>query len=175
MMKDAVHATRRALIAGSAAASLAALGAGRAAAEVTLDPQLVSRLAVVRRFFELLHRKEIESWANLWADEGRILIPYPPEGLSTSIDGEAEILRAFRGLFANFDAFDVELTALYPAADSDAVCVEYLVRARIVGGVEYANSNIAVFRFDAAGLIRAHHDYFDPRRFQAVVNALPKP
>ncbi|QJP15016.1 nuclear transport factor 2 family protein [Starkeya sp. ORNL1] len=175
MTKDALQATRRALIVGSAAVSLAALHAGPVAAESTMNPRLASRLAVVRSFFELLHRKEIESWGNLWADEGRILIPYPPAGLSTSIDGKAEIVRAFRGLFANFDAFDVELTALYPAADSDAVCVEYQVRARIVGGVEYANSNIAVFRFDEAGQIRAYHDYFDPRRFQAVVNALPKP
>lgn len=44
--------------------------------------------------------------------------------------------------------------------------------ATLVGGLRYTNRNIAVFRFDD-GLIGAYHDYFDPRRFQAVVDALP--
>jgi ketosteroid isomerase-like protein len=61
---------------------------------------------------------------------------------------------------------------VYPAADSDAVCVEYRNRAILVGGTEYTNDNIAVFLFQD-GLISAYHDYFDPRRFQIVVDALP--
>jgi ketosteroid isomerase-like protein len=40
-----------------------------------------------------------------------------------------------------------------------------------VSGTEYTNDNIAVFRF-RDGLIAEYHDYFDPRRFQAVVDAL---
>jgi ketosteroid isomerase-like protein len=44
----------------------------------------------------------------------------------------------------------------------------------MTGGTHYTNSNIAVFRF-SDGLISAYHDYFDPRRFQAVVDTLPKP
>jgi len=131
-------------------------------------------LEVVRKFFELMHRKEIEAWGELWNEDGRIIVFYPPEGFGTSIDGKAEILKAFRGLFANFQSFNYELTGLYPAADSDAVVVEYKPRATLVGGTEYTNSNIAVFRFKN-GLIAAYHDYFDPRRFQVVVDALPKP
>jgi uncharacterized protein len=41
-----------------------------------------------------------------------------------------------------------------------------------VGGTVYTNENIAVFRF-RDGLISEYHDYFDPRRFQTVVDALP--
>jgi ketosteroid isomerase-like protein len=69
--------------------------------------------------------------------------------------------------------FDYELTGLYPAADSDAVVMEYKARATLVGGAEYTNSNIAVFRFKH-GLIDAYHDYFDPQRFQIVVDTLAK-
>jgi ketosteroid isomerase-like protein len=130
-------------------------------------------LDVVRRFFELMHRKELDAWGELWNENGRIIVFYPPDGFGTSIDGKAEILRAFRGLFANFQSFDYELTGLYPAADSDAVVVEYRPRATLVDGTEYTNDNIAVFRFKD-GLIDAYHDYFDPRRFQVVVDALPK-
>jgi ketosteroid isomerase-like protein len=128
----------------------------------------------VRSFFALMQRKEIDAWGELWAENGRIIVPYPPADFGTSIDGKAEILQAFHSLFRNFESFEAELTGLYPAADSDAVCVEYRVRARLLNGTEYSNSNIAVFRFEA-GLISAYHDYFDPRRFQVVVDALPKP
>lgn len=179
-MTTGTFPTRRSFFQGSAGAAvavacLAAPRTGNASEGGGFTAEERARhIDVVRAFFELMHRKEIDAWSELWAERGRIIVPYPPEGFGTSIDGKAEILRAFRGLFGNFESFDYELTGLYPAADSDAVCVEYNVRATIVGGTEYTNSNIAVFRFEA-GLISAYHDYFDPRRFQTVVNALPKP
>jgi uncharacterized protein len=138
-----------------------------------IQHQREHNLSVVSKFFELMHRKDIDAWGELWREDGRILIFYPPKGFGTSIDGKAEILQGFRKLFGNFESFDTELTAIYPAADSDAIVVEYNVRAVIVGGVEYTNSNIAIFRF-RDGLISTYHDYFDPRRFQIVVDALPK-
>ena len=130
-------------------------------------------LEAVRNFFDLLHRKDIDSWAELWADNGRIIVPYPPAGFGDRIDGKAAIVTAFKGLIGNFETFESQVTAIYPAADSEAVVVEYRNRAVIVGGTEYTNSNIAVFRFES-GLISAYHDYFDPRRFQVVVDALSK-
>ncbi|WP_376704370.1 nuclear transport factor 2 family protein [Mesorhizobium sp. ISC25] len=108
-----------------------------------------------------------------WAEDGRILVLYPPAGFGNSIDGKAAILAAFRGLFGNFEFFDSQLTAIYPAADSDSIVVEYKNRAVLIGGTEYTNSNIAIFRFES-GLISAYYDYFDPRRFQVVVDALAK-
>jgi uncharacterized protein len=83
------------------------------------------------------------------------------------------IASGFEALFSNFDRFEPRLSRVYAAADSDAVCVEYSVRATLHGGTLYTNDNIAVFRFEDA-LIRWCHDYFDPRRFQAVVDALPR-
>jgi uncharacterized protein len=76
-----------------------------------------------RRFFDLLHAKDVETWGELWHEHGRITVPYPPEGFPTTIEGRAEILTGFRDLFANFASFDPELTGVYPAADSDAVVV----------------------------------------------------
>jgi uncharacterized protein len=131
----------------------------------------MENLDVVRAFFDLMHRQEIDAWGELWADDGRILVAYPPDGFASSIDGRAEILPAFRALFAHFEAFDYELTGVFPASDSDAVCVEWNVRAMLTNGTVYTNDNIAVFRF-RDGLISAYHDYFDPRRFQAVLDAV---
>jgi ketosteroid isomerase-like protein len=122
------------------------------------------------RFFELLGRKDIDAWAELWHPDAQITVPYPPEGFPEVIEGKEQILAGFRGLFAKFESFDAKLTGIYPAADSDAVCVEYRPTAVLADGTEYTNQNIAVFRFDG-GLITAYHDYFDPRRFQVVVDA----
>jgi uncharacterized protein len=136
------------------------------------DPRGLAHIDAVRRFYELLHRKDIDAWGELWHEGGVIIVPYPPEGFPTRIEGKDEILPGFRGLLGNFESFESEITGIYPAADSDAVCVEYRNRATLIGGAEYTNENIAVFRF-RDGLITEYHDYFDPRRFQIVVDALP--
>jgi ketosteroid isomerase-like protein len=128
-------------------------------------------LGTVHQFFALLGRKDIDAWAKLWAPDGRIIVFYPLEGFPATIEGREEIVAGFRDLLAAFDTFESELTGLYPAADSDAICVEYRNRATLLDGTVYTNDNIAVFRF-TDGLISAYHDYFDPRRFQAVVEAL---
>ena len=128
---------------------------------------------IARTFFTLLGRKDVDGWAKLWAQDGRILVPYPPAGFPSEIAGRDEIVRGFRDLFANFESFAANLTGIYPAADSDVVVVEYDVDATLRTGARYTNRNIAVFRFRGE-LIAAYHDYFDPRRFQVVVAALPK-
>jgi ketosteroid isomerase-like protein len=135
------------------------------------DERRESHVRAARRFFDLLAAKDIDTWIELWHEQGRILIPYPPEGFGSSIEGKAQILTAFQGLFRNYESFQSTVTAVYPAADSDAVCVEYTNNAVITGGVEYTNTNIAVFKFQD-GLIIGYHDYFDPRRFQTVIDAL---
>jgi uncharacterized protein len=140
---------------------------------VEAAPYRDQRIASVRKFFELLNRKDVAGWQQLWAENARILVPYPPAGFPKEIQSRSVIAAGFEDLFRNFSTFDAQITAIYAADDSDAVCVEYLVKAKLVTGTEYTNTNIAVFRFED-GLISAYHDYFDPRRFQVVVDALPK-
>jgi uncharacterized protein len=130
-------------------------------------------VATARRFFTLLEDKDVDTWAELWHESGRIVVLYPPAGFPDRIEGRSSIVGAFRDLFAGFASFSAELTGVYPALDSDAVCVEYAARAVLAGGAEYSNDNIAVFRF-RDGLISEYHDYFDPRRFQTVVDALAR-
>ena len=129
--------------------------------------------SIARRFYDLLRQKDIDAWIKLWDKDGKITIPYPPDGFDSTIEGRDSILEAFRGLFSNFAKFDSNITGIYPAADSDAVCVEYTNHAVLLSGTEYTNDNIAVFIF-RDGLISEYHDYFDPRRFQVVVDALSK-
>jgi len=138
---------------------------------VTTLPTGTAHAETARAFFRLLSAKDITAWADLWHPDAVISVPYPPAGFPSEIRGKAEIASGFHSLFANFATFGAHLTGVYPAADSDAVCVEYRNVAVLHDGTEYTNDNIAVFRFQD-GLITEYHDYFDPRRFQVVVDAL---
>jgi uncharacterized protein len=127
----------------------------------------------VRRFFDLMHAKDIDAWASLWADDARIVVPYPLDGFPTSIEGKDEIVTSFQRLFGNFERFDYTIRALYRTDDPDVVVVEWSVSAMIAStGEPYESDPITVFVFDD-GKIARYHDYFDPRRFARVVEALP--
>ncbi|MFG1711126.1 nuclear transport factor 2 family protein [Nonomuraea sp. M3C6] len=130
-------------------------------------------IAAVREFFRLLSIKDVTGWGTLWHSDAVITVPYPPDGFASAIRGKNDIVSSFHDMFANFETFDAQITGIYAAFDSDAVCVEYRNVATLIGGTEYTNDNIAVFRFKG-GLISEYHDYFDPRRFQVVVDALPE-
>ncbi|MEU1408707.1 nuclear transport factor 2 family protein [Streptomyces sp. NPDC005728] len=131
-----------------------------------------AKTQTAHRFFALLHGKDIDAWGELWHDRGEITLPQPVvEGYPSRIEGKDEIVAAYRKLFSVYETFDTELTGVHPAVNSDAVCVEYTVHAKLVNGAVYTNDHIAVFRFQD-GLISAYRDSFDPRRFQDVIDAL---
>ncbi len=128
-------------------------------------------VGTVRAFFRHLDEKNIDAWAGLWAEHGRILVAYPPAGFPDTIDGAAEIVRGFRQLFGHFGEFAATIRAVYPGFDPNIVVVEYDVMATLPArDTTYRGNNIAVFEFQR-GKIAVYHDYFDPRKFQVVVDA----
>jgi ketosteroid isomerase-like protein len=60
-----------------------------------IDQERRDRVRVVKRFYELLTRKDIDAWGELWHDEGRIVVPYPAEGFPSLIEGKATIVSGF--------------------------------------------------------------------------------
>ncbi|MGW0877379.1 nuclear transport factor 2 family protein [Streptomyces sp. NPDC002740] len=130
-----------------------------------------AKVGTAHRFFELLNAKDLDAWGELWHDQGVLTVPYSPQGSPSPTEGKDKIVAAYQELFAAYETFGTELTGVHPAVGSDAICVQYRVRATLAGGAVYTNDSIAVFRFQD-GLISACHDYFDPRRFQDVLDAL---
>jgi uncharacterized protein YndB with AHSA1/START domain/ketosteroid isomerase-like protein len=131
-----------------------------------------TNLQAIHRFFELMKSKDIDGWAKLWADDGTILVCYPPKGFPDSITGRDQIVAGFRQLFRHFGTYDYQIKATYATTDPDVAIVEWHVSATLPGrGARYSGNNITVFRF-RHGLISEYHDYFDPRKFQIVVDAL---
>jgi uncharacterized protein len=136
----------------------------------TTDGQNVDK---VGRFFEFMHHKQIDQWGDLWANDARIMIPYPPDGFASEIVGKDEIVPGFRQLFANFETYDYAVKARYQTVDPDVIIVEWSVTAKIKStGETYEGDNITVFRF-ADGRIVEYHDYFNPAKFARVIEALP--
>jgi uncharacterized protein YndB with AHSA1/START domain/ketosteroid isomerase-like protein len=129
-------------------------------------------IRAIHQFFELMKAKDIDCWAKLWADDGTIRVCYPPQGFPDLIKGRDQIVAGLRQLFGHFGTYDYRIKATYPTTDPDVVIVEWDVSATLPDrGTTYRGSNITVFRF-RKGLIVDYHDYFDPRRFQVVVDAL---
>jgi uncharacterized protein YndB with AHSA1/START domain/ketosteroid isomerase-like protein len=131
-----------------------------------------TNVRAIHRFFELMKSKDIDGWARLWADDGAIWVCYPPAGFPDSIKGRDQIVAGFRQLFRHFGTYDYRIKSTYQTTDPDVVIVEWNVSATLPGrGTTYRGNNITVFRF-RHGLIADYHDYFDPRKFQIVVDAL---
>jgi uncharacterized protein len=140
------------------------------------DRRRAANVDAIQRFFDYMHRKDIAAWIDLWADDGRILIPYPPRGavFPPSIDGRNAILPGFQRLFAHIVSYVADIHTIYPSLDPDVLIVEWSVEARLVDGLVYRGDNITVFRF-AHGKLRYYHDYFNPELFRAVVEATSAP
>jgi ketosteroid isomerase-like protein len=128
------------------------------------------RIDTVRRFFELLHRKDVQRWGELWHERARITVPYPPDGFPSTIEGKREILQGFRALFDNFEAFASELTGITRGRLRRGL--RGVLKPRQAGERDRVHQRQHRRLRFRDGLIAEYHDYFDPRRFQAVVDAL---
>jgi ketosteroid isomerase-like protein len=124
----------------------------------------------IGRFFDCMCRKDIDAWIDLWDDDARILVPYPPQGsgFPPSIEGREVILPGFQQLFAHFTSYNADVRTIYPSLDPDVFIVEWSVEAHLIEGLVYRGDNITVFRFDH-GKLRSYHDYFNPELFRSVV------
>jgi uncharacterized protein len=137
-----------------------------------VDTQREQNLSIIHRFFSLLHEKDIARWSTLWDDNGRIWVPYPVAGFPTTIEGKTQIVAAFQQLFAGFVSFDPHIVDIYPTLDPDVIVVEWSGSAQLrATGQMYQSNPITVFKF-RGGRIVTYHDYFNPEKFQVVVDAL---
>jgi ketosteroid isomerase-like protein len=132
----------------------------------------LQNVGAVQLFFRLMHEKDIDAWGDLWNCDAQILIAYSLQGFPEIIQSKQQIVSAFRDLFAHFGVYSYSIRSLYPTVDPRVVIVEWEVEATLKqSGAIYKGKNITVFRF-RDGKIAAYHDYFDPRKFQRVVDAI---
>ncbi|ONI84788.1 hypothetical protein ALI22I_30305 [Saccharothrix sp. ALI-22-I] len=124
-----------------------------------------SNVATLRRYFELLGRKDIDGWLELWADDGVQFVPYAGEALPSEIRGKAELGRLYREIldsYANMRYTGVEIHAVH---DAERVFARWHPVGVLKTGGEYENDSVGLFDFDDEGRIVRYTEWFNPLGF----------
>lgn len=120
----------------------------------------------VRAFLVSLERKDMEMFANAWANEAVQDMPFSPEGFPKRVEGKQAILKHYAAWpeISGLASFTDELV-FYPMADPDWVFAEYHGRVEIkTTGRLYDQRYGGLFRVHD-GKIVFFREYYDPTVF----------
>jgi uncharacterized protein len=121
-------------------------------------------VAAVREYFRLQSEPDLDAWIQLWAPEGRQLIPYAPYGFPDAVEGRDRLDKVYRELFAGYRTIEVDAT-VHPLVDPDTVLAQWHTHAELTAGGAYSNELIGLFRFREDGKLVELTEYFNPIEF----------
>jgi uncharacterized protein len=122
-------------------------------------------IATVHTYYRLQQDKDLDTWLQLWADDGAQSIPYAPGEFPKLVTGKAELERIYRNLFAGFGRLLILNLTVDPLLDPNRVLARWHTRAELINGGEYNNELIGLFEFNPDGTIGHFTEYFDPTQF----------
>ena len=120
-------------------------------------------VASANAFLDLLTAKNMDAWADLWAENAVQDMPFSPEGFPGRVEGKAALIEHYSSLpdatgrmvFLDRDA--------RPMLDPNVVLLEYRGEIEILPtGKDYDNTYAGLFEFDADGRIVLFREFFDP-------------
>jgi ketosteroid isomerase-like protein len=114
---------------------------------------------VVDKFFVALETQQFEILKEVFAENGRQLNPYSPEGFPKSFDGAAAIYKQYSGLMANFGQMKFPRT-IYATEDPNFFFVKFKGEIEIRAGGKYENDYLGTFKLDN-GKIVEYTEYFN--------------
>ena len=114
---------------------------------------------VVDQFFVALETQQFEILKDIFAEDGKQLNPYAPEGFPKSFDGAEGIYKQYSGLPANFGQMKFPRT-VYTTDDPDFVFVRFRGEIEIKAGGKYENDYLGTFRLED-GKIKEYTEYFN--------------
>jgi ketosteroid isomerase-like protein len=135
-----------------------------------LDARRDRNAATVREYFRLQGEPDLDAWIQLWAPDGRQLIPFAPYDFPKAIEGRQALDRVYRELYSGYRTIEIDAT-VEPMLDPDTVLARWHAHAQLVSGGTYSNELIGVFVFGSDGQLRELTEYFDPIAF---LNAIGK-
>lgn len=114
---------------------------------------------VVDNFFVALETQKFEMLRDVFAEDGKQLNPYSPEGFPKSFDGVEGIYKQYSGLTANFGQmkFPREIIA---TEDPDFFLVRFKGEIEIKAGGKYENDYLGTFRLKD-GKVTEYTEYFN--------------
>jgi ketosteroid isomerase-like protein len=135
-----------------------------------LDARRDRNAATVRKYFRLQGEPDLDAWIQLWAHDGRQLIPFAPYDFPKAIEGRQALDRVYRELYSGYRTIEIDAT-VEPMLDPDTVLARWHTHAQLVSGGTYSNELIGVFVFGSDGKLCELTEYFDPIAF---LNAIGK-
>jgi ketosteroid isomerase-like protein len=135
-----------------------------------LDARRDRNAATVREYFRLQGEPDLDAWIQLWAPDGRQLIPFAPYDFPKAIEGRQALDRVYRELYSGYRTIEIDAT-VEPMLDPDTVLARWHTHAQLVSGGTYSNELIGVFVFGSDGQLCELTEYFDPIAF---LNAIGK-
>lgn len=117
--------------------------------------------AVVHAFFARLEAFDIRGFAELFAEEGRQVMPFSPEGFPKVLEGRAAIFNQYRSMPDNFTSMRFPDRVVHDMLDPSRFFVTYRGEIRLKSGGSYNNTYAALFVIHD-GQIAEYHEYFDP-------------
>ncbi|AUX48800.1 uncharacterized protein SOCE26_103410 [Sorangium cellulosum] len=117
--------------------------------------------AVVHAFFARLEAFDIQGFAALFAETGRQVMPFSPEGFPKALDGRAAIFNQYRSMPDNFASMRFPDLVAHDMVDPSRFFVTYRGEIRLKSGAAYNNTYAGMFVI-RDGQIAEYHEYFDP-------------
>lgn len=126
-----------------------------------MDQMVVNKnKEVVDSFFIALETQHFEILKEIFAENGRQLNPYVPEGFPASFDGAEGIFKQYSSLPQLFGQMKFPRT-LFATEDPQFIFVKFRGIIEIRAGGTYENDYLGTFRLEE-GKIVEYTEYFNP-------------
>ena len=124
------------------------------------QPPIIAR---AHAFLDLLSTKDMDAWADLWAEDAVQDMPFAPEGFPSRVVGKDALIRHYAELPRQTGRMEFLDRTARLLDGSDTVLMEYRGEIEIIPtGRRYDNRYVGLFEFDASGKIVLFREYFDP-------------
>ena len=120
----------------------------------------VSNAEVVDRFFRALETQNFEWLKEVFAENGRQLNPYIPEGFPTIFEGSEGIYKQYSGLTENFGAMKFP-REIFTTQNPDVLFVQFRGEIEIKVGGKYENDYLGIFKMKDGKIIE-YTELFNP-------------
>lgn len=128
-------------------------------AKERLENKPISNSEVVDRFFKALETENFEWLKEVFAENGRQLNPYIPEGFPKSFEGSEGIYKQYSGLTENFGTMKFP-REIFTTQDPNLLFVKFRGEIEIKAGGHYENDYLGIFKMKD-GRITEYTEFFN--------------
>ena len=116
----------------------------------------------VRNFLDLLSKKDMENWIELWTEDAVQDMPFSPPEFPSRLEGKEAIARHYSSLPSAVGKMDFLKLKLYPMQDLNWILAEYRGEIEVLAtGRLYNNSYCGLFHL-RDGKIALFREYYNP-------------